>query len=52
MRIESMRVISHRSWKVEEVSGPEARERLWRLEWFDEMRADGCSEALRLGILG
>jgi len=47
-----LRVISHRSWKVDEVSGPEARERLWCLESFDKIRADGCSEALRLEMIG
>jgi len=52
MQIESMRVIPHRSWKVDDVSGPEARERLWRLEQFDKMRADGCSEALSLEMIG
>jgi len=52
MQIESLRVISHRSWRVDEVSGPEARARLWRLEQFDKMRADGCSEALSLEMLG
>jgi len=40
MQIESMRVISRRSWRVDEVSGADAWARLWRLEKFDEMRAD------------
>jgi len=52
MQIESMRVISHRSWRVDEVSGADARARLWRLEKFAEMRADGCSEALSLEMIG
>jgi len=48
MQIESLRVKSYRSWKVDEVSGPVARERLTRLELFDEMRAEGCSMTLCL----
>jgi len=52
MQIESMRVISHRSWRVDEVSGAEARARLWRLEKFAELRAAGCDEALCLKVIG
>ena len=48
MRIESLRVKSYRSWKVDDVSGPMARERLARLELFDQFRAEGCSETLCL----
>jgi len=40
MQIGSLRVKSYRSWKVDEVSGPKARARLWRLEKFAEMRAE------------
>jgi len=52
MQIESLRIKSYRSWKVDEVSGPKAHARLWRLEKFAEMRADGCSEALSLEMIG
>jgi len=52
MRIESLRVKSYRSWKVDEVSGPVAREQLRRLELFEELRAEGCSEALSLKVTG
>jgi len=52
MRIESLQVISHRSWKVDEVSGPVARERLRRLELYGELRAVGAPEALYLKIIG
>jgi len=52
MQIESLRIQSYRSWKVDEVSGPEARERLGRLELFAELRAAGCAEALCLKTIG
>jgi len=52
MQIESMRVISHRSWRVDEVSGAAASERLRRLELFAELRAAGCDEALCLKTIG
>jgi len=51
MQIESLRVKSYRSWKVDKVSGAEARERLWRLERFAELRAAGCDEALCLKMI-
>jgi len=45
MQIESLRLKSYRIWKVDEESGSVARKRLECLEWFDEMRAEGCLAA-------
>jgi len=52
MNIESMRIKSYRSFKVDEATPPEALERLRRLETFDELRQDGCSEVVALRAVG
>jgi hypothetical protein len=52
MNIESMRIASYRSFKVDETTPPDALERLRRLETFDELRREGCSEAAALRAVG
>lgn len=48
MQIQSLRVKSYRSFKVNDTLRPEARERLRRLELFQNLREEGCSEATAL----
>ena len=52
MRIKSPRVKSHRGFKVNDTLPAEARERLRRLELFQTLRGEGCSEATALAAIG
>ncbi len=52
MQIKSLRVKSYRSFKVNDTLPAEARERLRRLELFQALRAEGCSEATALEAIG
>ena len=52
MNIESMRARSYRSIKVDETTPQEAVERLRKLELYDRLRAEGCSERTALDAVG
>ena len=52
MNIESMRIKSYRSFQVDETTPAEALERLRRLEMYDRLRGEGCSEATALEAVG
>lgn len=47
-----LRIKSYRSFKVDETTPPEALERLRRLETFDVLRWEGCSEAVAPRAVG
>ena len=52
MQIQSLRIRSYRSFKVDETASGEAIERLGRLRTYEELRAEGCSERTALRALG
>jgi len=52
MQIQGLRVKSYRGWRIDEVSGPPARERLGCLERYDRLRAAGCPRGLRWEAIG
>ena len=53
MRIESMRIRSYRSFRVDDAELPaEARERLSAIRRFDGLRAAGCAERAALREVG
>ena len=52
MQIKSLRVKSYRSFKVNDTLPSEAADRLRRLELFQTLRGEGCSEATALKAVG
>ena len=52
MNIESMRIGSHRSFKVDEHVPVEAAERCRTLQAYDRLREAGCNEAGALAHVG
>ena len=48
MRIKSLRIKSHRSFKVNDTTPADAFDRLRRIETVQALRAEGCSEATAL----
>lgn len=52
MQIKSLRVKSYRSFKVNDTLPADAADRLRRLELFQALRGEGCSEATALAAVG
>ena len=52
MQIKSLRVKSYRSWRIDDNTGAEALGRLKQLEWVEQLRKEGCSEATALAVVG
>ncbi len=52
MQIKSLRVKSYRSFKVNDMLPAEAADRLRRLDLFQTLRGEGCSEATALKAVG
>jgi putative transposase len=53
MQIKSLRVISYRSWRVDDKKYlPEAEYRLQQLNHFQQLKSEGCSESTALAVLG
>ncbi len=53
MQIKSLRLLSYRSWKVDDKNYlPEAEYRLQQLNHFEQLKSEGCSEQTALKVLG
>ena len=53
MQIKSLRLISYRSWKVDDKNYlPKAQWRLQQLNYFQQLKLEGCSERTALAVLG
>ena len=53
MQIKSLRLVSYRSWKVDDKNYlPEADYRLGKLNDFSRLKSEGCSERTALEVLG
>lgn len=48
MQIKSLRIKSYRSWPIADTASIEAIDRLKKLELYEQLRSEGCSEVLRL----
>jgi len=52
MQIKSLRIKSYRSWKVNDIALSEiARDRLRKIQTFDQLRSEGCSEKTALNAI-
>ncbi len=52
MQTLSLRIKSYRSWRINDRAPTEAIDRIHRLELYDQLKQEGCSEALRLKSIG
>ena len=52
MQIQSLRIKSYRSFRIDDTTPAEAFERLRKIETYRELRAEGCSEAAALRAIG
>ncbi len=52
MQIQSLRIKSYRSFRIDDTTPAEAFERLRKIETYQELRAEGCSEATALRAIG
>ncbi len=53
MQIKSLRIISYRSWPIDEtVLSPKAQEKEKKLKQYEQLREEGCSEKTALEFVG
>ena len=52
MQIQSLRIKSYRSFRIDDTTPKEAFERLGKIATYQELRAEGCSEATALRAIG
>ena len=52
MQIQSLRIKSYRSFRIDDTTPAEAFERLRKIETYRELRAEGCGEAAALRAIG
>lgn len=53
MQIKSLRLISYRSWRIDEtILSPKAQEKEKKLKQYEQLREEGCSEKTALAVVG
>ena len=52
MQIQSLRIKSYRSFRIDDTTPAEAFERLRKIETYRALRAEGCGEAAALRAIG